>query len=388
MTKRLGILGSTGSIGVSTLEIVQRHPERFSVVGLAAGSNIDLLEQQMRQFRPSVVSVFDLQRAKELRERTSDLGIEISEGSHAACTIASLPDVDMVLSGIVGAAGLAPTLAAIRAGKDVAIANKEPLVMAGELVMHEAEGRVRVLPVDSEHSAIFQALSGNRRADVKRLILTASGGPFRTWPSENFGQITVRDALQHPNWRMGQKITIDSASMMNKGLEVIEAHWLFNVEADHVDVVVHPQSIVHSLVEFVDGAVIAQLGIHDMQIPIAYALNYPERLPNSLPALDLTEIGTLTFEPPDLARFPCLRLAYEAIGACGTAPTVLNAANETAVEAFLNERLTFVDIPQVIDETLQKHDVRSLADGDIETILSADRWAREKAASIINARCR
>jgi 1-deoxy-D-xylulose-5-phosphate reductoisomerase len=388
MTKRLGILGSTGSIGVSTLEIVQRHPERFSVVGLAAGSNIDLLEQQMRQFRPSVVSVFDLQRAKELRERTSDLGIEISEGSHAACTIASLPDVDMVLSGIVGAAGLAPTLAAIRAGKDVAIANKEPLVMAGELVMHEAEGRVRVLPVDSEHSAIFQALSGNRHADVKRLILTASGGPFRTWPSENFSQITVRDALQHPNWRMGQKITVDSASMMNKGLEVIEAHWLFNIEADHVDVVVHPQSIVHSLVEFVDGAVIAQLGIHDMQIPIAYALNYPERLPNSLPTLDLTEIGTLTFEPPDLTRFPCLRLAYEAIGACGTAPTVLNAANETAVEAFLNERLTFVDIPRVIDETLQKHDVRPLADGDIETILSADRWAREKAASIINARCR
>lgn len=388
MTKRLGILGSTGSIGVNTLEIVQRHPERFSVVGLAAGSNIDLLEQQMRRFRPSFVSVFDLQRAKELRERTSDLDIEIYEGSHAACTIASLPEVDLVLSGIVGAAGLTPTLAAIRAGKDVAIANKEPLVMAGELVMREAEGRVRVLPVDSEHSAIFQALSGNRHGDVKRLILTASGGPFRTWPSESFSQITVRDALQHPNWRMGQKITIDSASMMNKGLEVIEAHWLFNVEADHVDVVVHPQSIVHSLVEFVDGSVIAQLGIHDMQIPIAYALNYPERLPNTLPALDLTEIGTLTFESPDLARFPCLRLAYEAIKTCGTAPTVLNAANETAVEAFLNERLPFTNIPQVIDETLQKHDVRTLVDGDIDTILSADRWAREKAASIINVRCR
>jgi len=388
MTKKLGILGSTGSIGVNTLEIVRCHPERFSVVGLAAGSNIDLLEQQMRQFRPSFVSVFDLQRAKELRERTSDLDIEIYDGSHAACTIASLPEVDLVLSGIVGAAGLTPTLAAIRAGKDVAIANKEPLVMAGELVMREAEGRVRVLPVDSEHSAIFQALSGNRHGDVKRLILTASGGPFRTWPSERFSQITIQDALQHPNWRMGQKITIDSASMMNKGLEVIEAHWLFNVEADHVDVVVHPQSIVHSLVEFVDGSVIAQLGIHDMQIPIAYALNYPERLPNSLPALDLTEIGTLTFEPPDLERFPCLRLAYEAISACGTAPTVLNAANETAVEAFLNERLAFLNIPQVIDETLQKHDVRPLVGGDIETILSADRWAREKAASIINARCR
>jgi 1-deoxy-D-xylulose-5-phosphate reductoisomerase len=269
MRKRLAILGSTGSIGVNTLDIVQQHPERFAIVGLAAGSNIELLEQQMRRFHPSYVSVFDLQRAKELRERTSHLGIEVFEGTNGACAIASLPEVDLVLSAIVGGAGLAPTLSAIRAGRDVAIANKEPLVMAGELVMREAQGRVHILPVDSEHSAIFQALCGHNRADVRRLILTASGGPFRTLPWEKFGEITVRDALQHPNWRMGQKITVDSATMMNKGLEVIEARWLFSVSADQVDVVVHPQSIVHSLVEFVDGSVIAQLGVPDMRIPIS-----------------------------------------------------------------------------------------------------------------------
>src|SRR5919108_5349570 len=277
MRKRLAILGSTGSVGVNTLEIVQHHPERFVVVGLAAGSNIELLEQQMRRFHPSYVSVCDLQRAKELRERTSDLAIEVFEGANGACTIASLPAVDLVLSAIVGGAGLAPTLAAIRAGKDVAIANKEPLVMAGELVMREAQDRVRILPVDSEHNAIFQALAGHNRGDVRRLLLTASGGPFRTLPWEKFGEITVCEALQHPNWRMGRKITVDSATLMNKGLEVIEARWLFGVSADRVDVVVHAQSIVHSLVEFVDGSVIAQLGIPDMRIPISYALNYPER---------------------------------------------------------------------------------------------------------------
>jgi 1-deoxy-D-xylulose-5-phosphate reductoisomerase len=387
MRKRLAILGSTGSVGVNTLDIVQQHPERFAIVGLAAGSNIELLEQQMRRFHPSYVSVFDLQRAKELRERTSHLGIEVFEGTNGACVIASLPEVDLVLSAIVGGAGLAPTLSAIRAGRDVAIANKEPLVMAGELVMREARGRVHILPVDSEHNAIFQALCGHNRADVRRLILTASGGPFRTLPWEKFGEITVRDALQHPNWRMGQKITVDSATMMNKGLEVIEARWLFSVGADQVDVVVHPQSIVHSLVEFVDGSVIAQLGIPDMRIPISYALNYPERLANTLPPLDLTRIGTLTFEPPDLKRFPCLRLGFEAIRSCGTIPAVLNAANETTVEAFLHERINFIDIPAVIEETLHRHDARSIVNGDIEVILDADRWARETATFIINGRC-
>jgi 1-deoxy-D-xylulose-5-phosphate reductoisomerase len=355
-------------------------------MGLAAGSNIELLEQQMRRFHPLYVSVFDLQRAKELRERTSDLGIEVFEGSNGACAIAGLPGVDLVLSAIVGGAGLAPTLAAIRAGRDVAIANKEPLVMAGELVMREAQGRARILPVDSEHSAIFQALSGQNQGDVRRLILTASGGPFRTLPGEKFSEITVNDALQHPNWRMGRKITVDSATMMNKGLEVIEARWLFGVSADQVDVVVHPQSIVHSLVEFVDGSVIAQLGIPDMRIPISYALNYPERLANTLPPLDLTHIGTLTFEPPDLKRFPCLRFGFEVIRACGTLPAVLNAANETTVEAFLHDRIHFIDIPAVIEETLQRHDARSIVDGDIEVILDADRWARETATAIINCR--
>ena len=386
MKKRLAILGSTGSVGVNTLDIVQQHPERFAVVALAAGSNIELLEQQIRRFHPLCVSVFDLQRAKELRERISDLGIEVCEGPNGACTVASLPEVDLVLSAIVGGAGLAPTLAAIRAGKDVAIANKEPLVMAGELVMREAQGRVRILPVDSEHNAIFQAMAGHNSCDVRRLLLTASGGPFRTLPREKFGEITVHEALQHPNWRMGRKITVDSATMMNKGLEVIEARWLFGVNAEQVEVVVHPQSIVHSMVEFVDGSVIAQLGIPDMRIPISYALNYPERLANTLPQLDLIQIGTLTFEPPDLNRFPCLRLGFEAIRACGTLPAVLNAANETTVEAFLQEKIHFLDIPTVIEETLQRHDARPIFDGDIEVILDADRWARETATSIINCR--
>jgi 1-deoxy-D-xylulose-5-phosphate reductoisomerase len=388
MEKRLAILGSTGSIGVNALDIVQQHPDRFTVVGLAAGSNIDLLEQQMRRFRPACVSVGDLQRAKELRERTPDLGIEILDGASGACTIASLPEADLVLSAIVGGAGLVPTLSAIRAGKDVALANKEPLVMAGEVVMREAQGRVQILPVDSEHSAIFQALAGHRREDIHRLILTASGGPFRTWPPERFRDITVHDALQHPNWRMGRKITVDSATLMNKGLEVIEARWLFGVTPEQVEVVVHPQSIVHSMVEFIDGSIIAQLGIHDMRIPIAYALHYPVRLSNSLPRLNLVEIGSLTFEAPDLERFPCLRLSIEAVKASGTFPAVLNAANETTVEAFLNEQIHFVDIPAVIEETLCRHEVRSLGDGDIGVILEADRWARETAAAIIRWRSR
>jgi 1-deoxy-D-xylulose-5-phosphate reductoisomerase len=386
MTKRLAILGSTGSIGVNTLDIVQQHAEKFTVVGLAAGSNIDLLEQQIRQFHPAYVSISDLQRAKELRERTADLSIEILEGSHGASAIASLPEVDLVVSAIVGGAGLAPTLAAIRAGKDVAIANKEPLVMAGEVVMREAKGHAQLLPVDSEHNAIFQALAGQRHIDVRRLILTASGGPFRTLPREKFHEITVHAALQHPNWRMGRKITVDSATLMNKALEVIEARWLFEVSADQLDVVVHPQSIVHSLVEFVDGSIIAQLGIPDMRIPISYALNYPNRLPNSFPQLNLSQVGTLTFEPPDLRRFPCLQMGFEAIKASGTVPAVLNAANETTVEAFLNEKIHFNDIPMVIAETLHRHDAKPLTSGDLDVILDADRWARETAASIIQCR--
>lgn len=386
MRKRLAILGSTGSIGANTLDIIQQHPERFAAVGLAARSNIDLLEEQMRRFRPSHVSVLDPQRAKELRERTTDLAVNIHEGVHGANLIATLPEVDLVVSAIVGGAGLLPTLAAIRAGKDIALANKEPLVMAGEVVMREAQARVHILPVDSEHNAIFQALAGQRRTDVRRLILTASGGPFRTLPEEKFRHITVREALQHPTWRMGPKITVDSATLMNKGLEIIEARWLFGVQAEQVDVVIHPQSIVHSLVEFVDGSVIAQLGIPDMRIPISYVLNYPERLPNTLPSLNLAEVGSLTFEPPDVKRFPCLRLGFEAVRASGTLPAVLNAANETTVAAFLNEEIAFVDIAAVIEETLQRHDARPLTDGDVSVVLEADRWARETAAAMI--RCR
>lgn len=386
MAKRLAILGSTGSVGVNTLDIVQQHPERFTVVGLAARYNIDLLEEQMRRFHPPHVSVLDRQRAKELRERTGDLHVEVHEGIEGARIIASLPEVDLVMSAIVGGAGLLPTLAAIRAGKDIALANKETLVMAGELVMREACGRVQILPVDSEHNAIFQALAGQPRTDIRRLILTASGGPFRTLAWDKFRGITVAAALQHPTWRMGPKITVDSATLMNKGFEVIEARWLFGVAAEQVDVVVHPQSIIHSLVEFVDGSVIAQLGLPDMRVPISYTLNYPEHLPNCLPQLNLVTIGSLTFEPPDLQRFPCLRLGFEVARASGTLPAVLNAANETTVEAFLNEEVPFVDIPTIIEETLQRHDARSLTNGDLSVVLEADRWARETAASII--RCR
>jgi 1-deoxy-D-xylulose-5-phosphate reductoisomerase len=386
MTKKLAILGSTGSIGVNTLDVIQQHPEQFTVVGLAARSNIDLLEEQIRRFHPTHVSVLEHERAKELRERVTDLDIEIHEGIHGASMIAALPEVELVVSAIVGGAGLLPTLSAIRAGKNIALANKETMVMAGEVVMREAHDRVQILPVDSEHNAIFQALAGHRRTDIRRLILTASGGPFRTLPWEKFRDITVDAALQHPNWRMGPKITVDSATLMNKGLEIIEARWLFGVHAEQVEVVVHPQSIVHSLVEFVDGSVIAQLGIPDMRIPISYTLNYPERLPNTLPQLNLAQVGALTFEPPDVKRFPCLRLGFEVVKASGTLPAVLNAANETTVEAFLNGEVAFIDIPTIIEETLQRHDPRSVTDGDISVILEADRWAREAAASII--RCR
>ena len=254
--------------------------------------------------------------------------------------------------------------------------------------MREAQGRVQILPVDSEHNAIFQALAGHSREDIHHLILTASGGPFRTWPSERFRDITVHDALQHPNWRMGRKITVDSATLMNKGLEVIEARWLFGVTAEQVEVVVHPQSIVHSMVEFVDGSVLAQMGIPDMRIPIAYALHYPARLSNTLPRLNFGQIGALTFEAPDLGRFPCLRLGFEAAKTSGTLAAVLNAANETTVEAFLHEQIPFVDIPMIIEETIQRHEVHCLTDGDIEVILDADRWARETAAAIIRWRSR
>jgi 1-deoxy-D-xylulose-5-phosphate reductoisomerase len=376
--KRLVILGSTGSIGTTTLDVVAEFPEAFEVVGLAAGRGGEALERQIRRFRPRVVSVSAEADAARLRARCADLAVEILGGPDAAVTVAAQAESDLVVSAIVGAAGLMPTLAAIRAGKSIALANKETLVMAGALVTGEAARRgVMILPVDSEHSAIFQAISGQRTDDIQRLILTASGGPFWDLPRHRFDRITREDALRHPNWSMGPKITIDSATLMNKGLEVIEAHWLFGMPPDRINVVVHRQSVVHSLVEYCDGSMLAQMGVADMRGPIAYALAYPARLSLRLPSLDLTARGPLTFEAPDLERFPCLRYGYEALRAGGTAPAMLNAANEEAVAAFLDGRIEFVGISETIARVM---DASHPGPADrVEDILQADGWARAAA---------
>jgi 1-deoxy-D-xylulose-5-phosphate reductoisomerase len=380
--KNLALLGSTGSIGVSTLDIVAAHPDRFRVVSLSAGNNLDRLEEQIRRFQPRIVSVVQAESARELRERLGPGAPEVVSGVEGLIACATQGQVEMVVSAIVGAAGLVPTMAAIEAGKDIALANKETLVTAGPLVMAAvARHGVKLYPVDSEHSAIFQSLEGHRHGDVRRLILTASGGPFRNRPLSDLNQVTPADALAHPNWSMGRKISIDSATMMNKGLEVIEACWLFDLPPERVAVHIHPQSIVHSMVEYIDGAVIAQLGIPDMRTPIAYALSYPDRLPLDLPPLDLCALKTLTFEEPDPEKFPCLGLAYQAAKAGGTAPAVLNAVNEVAVEAFLAGRIGFLDIAAVIRRVLERHSPRELE--HIDTALRADRWGREEARRII-----
>jgi 1-deoxy-D-xylulose-5-phosphate reductoisomerase len=381
--KRLAILGSTGSIGVSTLEIVSEHPERFQVVALTAGKNLALLEEQINRFRPDLVAVPDQENARRLKERLGDIGPRVLYGTEGLIACAVESPADMVVSAIVGAAGLEPTLAAIQSGRDVALANKETLVIAGELVMAAAaKSGCRIFPVDSEHSAIFQSLEGHRKVDVRRLILTASGGPFRNWSLDDLQEVTPQDALAHPNWTMGRKITIDSATMMNKGLEVIEAHWLFDIPVDNIAVHIHPESIVHSLVEYVDGALLAQLGIPDMKTPIAYAMTYPERLPLDLPALDLCRLGQLHFAAPDGQCFPCLGLAYDAIRSGGTTPAVLNASNELAVDAFLHERIGFLDIPRVISTVVAKH--KNSSASDLEQILEADSWARQTAQDVVN----
>ncbi len=381
--KRLTILGSTGSIGVSTLEIVAAHSEHFQVVALTAGRNLSLLEKQIASFHPEMVAVADQEDAKQLQARVGSSGPRILYGTDGVVACAVENDAAMVVSAIVGAAGLEPTLAAINAGKDVALANKETLVAAGELVMRSvAQSGGRLFPVDSEHSAIFQSLEGHRKEDVKRLILTASGGPFRNMSMDGLRQVTPADALAHPNWDMGRKITIDSATMMNKGLEIIEAHWLFNLSVDRIAVHIHPESIVHSMVEYVDGAVIAQLGIPDMKTPIAYALSYPERMPLDLPPLDLCRLGQLHFSEPDSQRFPCLDFAYDAIRRGGTAPAVLNAANEIAVEAFLQGQINFLGIPYIIENVVAQHEVGS-ADS-LELVLAADSWARQAAHTIVS----
>jgi len=372
--KTISILGSTGSIGVNTLDVVARNPEQFKVCGLSAGNNVDLLAEQTRKFRPRAISVMDPARKAELQDKLSGENVEILCGEEGASAIASLPESDLLVSAIVGSAGLTPTLAGISAGKDLALANKETLVVAGELVLKAARGKSRILPIDSEHSAIFQALNGESQKRVKKITLTASGGPFRTYTKEQMENVTVADALNHPNWDMGAKITIDSATMMNKGLEYIEAKWLFGLDTE-VDIVVHAQSIIHSMVEFVDTSIIAQLGIPDMRVPIAYALSFPDRLKLELPSLDLAQIGKLTFEAPDYERFPCLKLAQEALQEGKTYPAVLNAANEIAVQAFLDEQISYKEIPEAIRRTLDQHKAVSLS--GIDDVLTADRWARE-----------
>ncbi len=382
MVKRISILGSTGSIGQSTLSVVEKFPDRFKVVALAAGNNIDLLEQQARRFRPAMVSVVSPAAAEKLRGRLTDIGVRVHSGVEGLIETAAAEDAQTTVSAIVGTAGLVPTMAAIRAGKTIALANKEVLVTAGELVMDECRSRgVKLLPVDSEHSALFQCLHAGADKDVRKLILTASGGPFRNFSKQDLAKATLGQALKHPNWSMGKKITIDSATLMNKGLEVIEARWLFGMQPERIEVVVHPQSIVHSLVEYADGAVVAQLGMPDMKGPIAYALSYPDRLEGVSPALDLARVGTLTFEEPDLERFPCLAYAFDALRAGGSMPAVLSAANETAVTYFLAEKIGYSDIARVIRKTMDAHTPSPIK--TVEDALKADRWARREAERII-----
>ena len=375
--KHLSILGSTGSIGTNVLEIVAMFPERFAVEALAAATSIDLLAEQIRRFNPKCAVVLDAEHADLLRERLMPkMATEIVYGYEGYNQAATLPATDMLVSAMVGSSGLIPTFAAIYAGKDVALANKESLVMSGELMMQAARSNnVEIIPVDSEHSAIFQSMLGHRKEDVRRIILTASGGPFLDLPADDFASIRPEDALKHPTWSMGAKISIDSATLMNKGLEVIEARWLFDVSEELIDVHVHPESIVHSMVEYCDGSVIAQLGVPDMRIPIAYALTYPERLPLEVGAPDFFELGQLRFMKPDLARFPCLGLAFDACKRGGTAPSVLNAANEAAVAAFLDHRINLLQIADVVEKTMASH--RLVSDPTLFDILSADAWARE-----------
>ncbi len=372
--KRLTILGSTGSIGRSALDVVAKHREDFKVVGLTAGKNIDLFEEQIRTFKPEMVAVADKKDADRLRGRikSPDIGF----GEEGIKRVASYLNSDFVISSIVGAAGLIPTIAAIEAGKDVGLANKEALVMAGEIVMKKArKNRVKIIPVDSEHSAVFQCLEGRRMADVRRIILTASGGPFLNKSKKDLTHIKAKDALKHPNWNMGKKISIDSATLMNKGFEVIEAFWLFNLPPEKIDVVVHPQSIVHSLIEFKDRSCLAQMSMPDMRGPISYALTYPERLEGPIQGLDLHRLQSLTFSKPDKRNFPCLSYAYDALRVGGTMPCVLNAANEIAVNAFLSGSIGFNDIPSIIKRTIRVH--RSSSASSLKEVLAADRWARE-----------
>ncbi len=382
--KNLTILGSTGSIGCNALEIVKLYPDRFNVVGLAAKTSVKKLSEQIAMFSPLVAVVHDKKHAEKLKSmlpRNTETKVLYGENGYAAA--ACHKNVDMMVGAMVGSAGLMPTLAAMDAGKDIALANKETLVMAGRLVMEKVrETNVDLLPVDSEHSAVFQSISGHRVDDLESILLTASGGPFLNRPLKRFHAITPKDALDHPNWDMGRKISIDSATMMNKGLEVIEARWLFDMPLEKIKVLIHPQSIVHSMVTYKDGAVISQMGVPDMKGAIGYALAFPERLDLGIPAPDFPKIGPLTFQSPDLKKFPCLALAYDALNAGGTMPAVLNAANEIAVQAFLDGLISFVSIHDIIKHTMKCHTVES--DQELTKIIQADLWARETALTLVH----
>ncbi len=381
--KRLSVLGSTGSIGKNTLEVVAKNPDKFKIAALAVRNNIDELESQINTFRPDVVAVFDESSAESLRAKNPS--VKILAGEEGLKEVVTLENVDTVVSAIVGSAGLVPTYEAIKAGKDIALATKEALVMAGKLVMSEASKRgVRIIPVDSEHSAVFQCLEGRNMQEVEKIILTASGGAFLRKSVSELDSVTPAAALKHPNWEMGKKITIDSATLMNKGLEVIEAFWLFNVPLEKIDVILHPQSIIHSMVKFIDGSVIAQMSVPDMKGPISYALSYPDRLGDVLPALDLAEIKELTFEEPDMKKYPSLSLTFDALRAGGTMPCVLNAANEIAVDAFLEEKIPFTGISSVVSDTMAEHEV--LGGETIEEVINVSNWARRKTLEIIDLR--
>jgi 1-deoxy-D-xylulose-5-phosphate reductoisomerase len=377
--KRLAIVGSTGSIGQNTLRVVEHLADRFRVFALAANSTVDVLAEQTAAFHPSVVGITDKTRVDAFRSCCRQKGVPVPEvvtGEQGLRQIASASEVDIVVAAAVGAAGLAPTYSAVASGKTVTLANKEAMVMAGELLRSKVkETQATIIPIDSEHSAIDQCLRSGRMHEVKRLILTASGGPFRQTPAEQFPEISPEQALNHPVWKMGKRITIDSATLMNKGLEVIEARWLFDLPPEKIDIMVHPQSVVHSMVEFVDGSIVAQLGTADMRIPIQYALTYPERLPSLVAGLDWTTVSRLEFMPTDRQKFPCISLAYQAMRAGGTMPAVLNAADEIAVSAFLDRKITFPDIPKLIEKTVNAH--QNTAADSIESIVEADRWARE-----------
>ncbi|KGF71971.1 1-deoxy-D-xylulose 5-phosphate reductoisomerase [Neosynechococcus sphagnicola sy1] len=378
--KAITLLGSTGSIGTQTLDIVAQYPDQFRIVGMSAGRNIERLAQQIRQFHPQIVALGDAEKLPDLQAAIADVQPQptLLGGSAGVVEVAGYGDAQTVVTGIVGCAGLLPTIAAIKAGKDIALANKETLIAGGPVVMPLIQQYgVKVLPADSEHSAIFQCLQGVPAGGLRRIILTASGGAFRDWPVEQLGQVTVADALKHPNWSMGRKITVDSATLMNKGLEVIEAHYLFGMAYDQIDIVIHPQSIIHSLIELQDTSVLAQLGWPDMRLPLLYALSWPERVSTDWERLDLVKAGDLTFRAPDHQKYPCMQLAYAVGRAGGSMPAVLNAANEQAVALFLEERIHFLDIPRLIEQVCDRHQANNCSQPTLEDILQADQWARE-----------